>query len=374
MEGMIRVVHVFGILDQGGAENMIMNLYRKIDREKVQFDFVVHSEKRGFFEEEIKRLGGNIYRVPRYQGKNTIKYILAWSELFKQHPEWSIVHSHIRSSAVIYLWIAHRYGLKTVVHSHSISSGNGMESWAKSLLQYPLRFICDYYLACSLEAGMWLFGKRVARSSHFFVLRNAIDLEAFIYKEETRNNKRTEIGINDEYVIGHVGRFEYPKNHSFIVKLFEYIHEKNPNTLLLLIGSGTYENEVRDFLEKKNLMNSVIILNNRTDVSELMQAMDVFLFPSLYEGLGLAAIEAQATGLHVIASKEGVPVETAITDQLKFISLSSSLGVWCEEIMTLYSNRRTPVEEIKASGYDIRQTSKWLQDFYCQIEKTRSIE
>lgn len=363
---MIRILHVFGIMDQGGAENMIMNLYRKIDRSAIQFDFVVHRDSVGFFDAEIRNLGGRLFYLPSFKGTNIFGYLKEWSKLLDAHPEWTVVHSHIRSTASLLLFTAKRKGLYTIAHSHSISSGTGIAASAKDILQYPIRFVADYFMGCSDEAGRWLFGKKIIESARYTTLRNAIDVESFQFSENTRKAVREKLGYRNGYVVGHVGRMESPKNHKFLLEVFSLLHTKCPQTDLLLVGSGSLESSVQEYVKENKLENSVTILKNRKDVNELLQAMDVFVFPSLYEGLGLAVIEAQASGLPVLTTKDRVPKETAVTDLVEFVPLENSAEIWSERILEALKNnkRESPLEEIIEAGYDIKYTVSWLQNFY----------
>ncbi|SJZ87871.1 glycosyltransferase family 1 protein [Garciella nitratireducens] len=365
----IRVLHVFGRLDTGGAETMIMNVYRNIDRSKVQFDFIVHTKEKCDFDGEVKHLGGKIHRIQQYIGRNHFQYKKAWHNFFRQHPEYNIIHGHMRSTAAIYLKIAKQYGLTTIAHSHSTSSGSGFSAIAKNILQYPIRYISDYFFACSENAGKWLFGKQILRSNKFFIVKNTIDSKSFVFNKLVRLKKRKEFNIEDKFVIGHIGRFSYPKNHMFLLDIFKEIHKENENAILMLVGDGELRQQIERKIIDLNLLDNVIFTGVRSDVPELLQAMDVFVFPSLYEGLGIVTIEAQAAGVPCIVA-DTIPKEAYVTDLIKPICLKESAIIWAENILK-YTNkfkRRNTYEEIKNSGYDILETTKWLQDFYMGSE------
>ncbi|HLR52451.1 MAG TPA: glycosyltransferase family 1 protein [Candidatus Avamphibacillus sp.] len=363
----IRVLQVFAQMNRGGAETMIMNLYRNIDRSKIQFDFIVHTEEKCDFDDEIYKLGGRIFRVPAYKGKNHINYWKSWRDFFNDHPEYNIIHGHVRSTAAIYLRIAKKYGLTTIAHSHNISSGNGFSALIKNLLQYPIRYVADYLFACSKAAGKWLFGTEACKKSNFHILNNAIDVKDFTFNKEVRKKKRKEFGIEDRFVIGHVGRFHPQKNHDFIVDIFKSIHDRYNNAVLLLVGDG----ELRQTMERKvnelGLSDQVIFTGVRSDIPELMQTMDLFLFPSLYEGLGIVVVEAQAAGLHCIVSKT-IPKEVYITDLVKSISLKQKAEEWADEALKIAEFDRLNFRDtVKSSGYDITETTKWVENFYLQV-------
>lgn len=364
----IRVLQVFALMNRGGAETMIMNLYRNIDRTKVQFDFIVHTNKACAYDDEIKNLGGKIYRVPRYNGKNHLQYKRAWNKFFQEHPEYKIIHGHVRSTAAIYLRIAKKYGLITIAHSHSTSSGNGFSAIVKKVLQYPIRYTADYLFACSKSAGEWLFGKKACKGDNFFVFKNAIDAKKFIYNKEIRERKRKELHIENKFVIGHIGRFHLSKNHTFLIDVFKEIYDRNENSVLVLVGDG----ELRSSIEKKvndlRLSGSVIFTGVRSDVPQLLQAMDVFVFPSLYEGLPVTVVEAQAAGLPCFVT-EAIPREAYLTDHVYSISYKQSAKHWANEILKYYIlfKRKNSLSQIKSQGYDVLSTAKAIEDFYFQI-------
>lgn len=364
----IRVLQVFGCMNRGGAETMIMNLYRHVDKSKIQFDFIVHTDEEGAYDKEIKQLGGNIYRVPRYTVRNHVAYVKAWQSFFKLHTEYKIMHSHIRSTASIYLPIAKRNKLVTIVHSHSTSSGSGIASILKNIYQYPLRYQADYYFACSKIAGIWLFGKKVTDQDNFIVLKNAIETEKFMYNEEFRRKIRSELKIEDKFVVGHVGRFNFPKNHPFIIDIFKEVVERHPESVLLLVGEGEERQKIEDKVAKQNLQNKVIFAGVREDIPQLLNAMDVFLFPSLFEGLPVSLIEAQANDLQIFASDQ-ITDEVAISSNLNFISLEKTADEWASNLVDCMGKtvRIDKNETIKKAGYDILESSKYLQDYYIAI-------
>lgn len=361
----VRILQVFGKMNRGGAETMIMNLYHNIDRSKVQFDFIIHTNEFCDYDCEISSLGGKIYRVPRYNGKNYFIYKESWNNFFQKHTEYKIIHGHVRSTASIYLKIAKKYGLITISHSHSTSSGSGFPAIVKNILQYPIRFTADYLFACSKSAGEWLFGKKACQSDNFFVLKNAIDTAKFTFDKNIRIQKRKELKIEDKFVIGHVGRFTTVKNHIFLIDVFRAFHDKNAKSVLLLVGDG----ELRQSIEKKvrdlGLSDNVIFTGVRSDIPDLLQAMDVFLFPSLYEGLPVTLIEAQASGIKCFVS-DSVTEEVKITNQVEFVSLEQSPENWAEEILKYEDgyDRKDTYQEICNAGYDIKDNARWLQEFY----------
>ena len=371
MKGPIRVLHVFASMNRGGAETMLMNIYREIDRNKLQFDFMVHTDLKCAYDDEISALGGRIFRVPRFTGENYFEYKKAWTRFFDQHSkEYIVIHGHNRSIANIYLKIAKRYGLTTIVHSHSTSSGGGLQAVIKFCMQYRLRYQTDYLFACSKKAGEWLYGKKALSGDRFYIIKNAINTEDYFYNSAIRDKVRTEFAIENKFVVGHVGRFHESKNHSFLLLAFQEICKQKSNAVLMLVGDGPLRGQIEAHIQNLHLTDKVILTGVREDVPDLLQAMDCFVFPSLYEGLGIVAIEAQAAGLPCILS-DAVPQEAHVTDLTKVLSLTESPKIWAAEIcsVTLPKDRGIYSDIVRDAGYDVSQTSKWLVDFY--IERGR---
>lgn len=367
----IRVLHVLGKLHRGGAETMVMNLYRQIDRSKIQFDFVVHNLEEEDYEAEILSLGGKIHRVPQYKGINHLKYVISWYELLKMHPEYQIIHGHVRSTAAIYLKICKKMKRKTISHSHNISSGEGISAIVKDIYQLPIRFTSDYFLAPSIKAGEWLFGKNILRNSNFFIFNNSIDTRDFKYNKEIRKDYRDKLKLEDELLLGHVGRFHTQKNHLFLIDIFHEVVKKRKNSKLLLIGNGEEYEKVMFKIKEKKLENSVIHFKSSSDISKYMQAMDIFVFPSFYEGLGIVAIESQAAGLPTLVS-ENIPIEAFLTNCIIEEKIASGPHEWAEKIISMTkdtTDRQDTTETIKKNGYDIVENTAWLEKFYQNIYK-----
>ena len=361
----IRVLQVVGTLNLGGAEALIMNLYRNLDRDKIQFDFIVHSDKIGLLEDEIQSLGGKVFRCPKFKG-NFFKYKRWWYNFFNQHTNYRILHSHIRSSASLFIPIAKKFGMKAIIHSHSTSNGKGVVSLVKHLLQLPLRFQADYLFACSNEAGKWLFGRNVTKKTNYFLFSNAIPVEKYLYNNEIRKKYRADLNLENCFVIGHVGRFSLPKNHKFLIECFSEIHKVNDAARLLLIGNGELYNEVISQIVEYNLQKYVIMLGNRFDVENLLQVMDSFVFPSLWEGLPMAVIEAQANGLPCYIS-DNITNDVNLSELIYRLPLNDK-KIWVKEI--LKRRKRVDVaQKIISAGYDASSNTRKLENFYFQILK-----
>lgn len=368
MNQQIRILHVIGQMNRGGAESMIMNIYRKIDRTKIQFDFVVHTDSICDFDDEIKLLGGKIYNCPRFTGINIVSYIKFWNEFFKEHKEYKIIHGHIGSSASIYLEIAKKNGLFTIAHSHSGGFDTGIKGSMYILFSYPTRFIADYFFACSESAGISRYGKRVVNNKTIFsVLKNAIDVNQYAFSEEIRDKKRKELDLENKFVIGHVGRFDKAKNQEYLVEIFKLIAKKNENAILILIGDGELRPHIFEKVKNYGLGDRVIFTGVRSDVNELLQAMDVFVFPSIYEGLPVTVIEAQAAGLPCIIS-DTITDEVCITPLVEKLSIEQEPMVWVRNIELLNKNiHENFSRKIKNCGYDINTSVLSLEKFYLSI-------
>ena len=363
----IRVLHVIGIMNRGGAETMIMNLYRHIDRSKVQFDFVENSSEPAVFDEEILSLGGRIFRCPHYNGKNHFTYVKWWNDFFKAHPkEYPIVHGHLGSTASIYLSVAKKYGAYAIAHSHSSGTDHSLHANLYQIMSYNTRNVADYFFACSEAAGKERFGSKVVSGDHYAVLNNAIDVNRFSYNPSVRNAVRDELGIGQiQLVVGHIGRYTKEKNHEFILKIFSELKKMDSNARLLMVGDGTLRTHIMQMAEQASLSSDVIFTGVRSDVERLVQAMDVFVLPSLYEGLPVTMVEAQTAGLPCIISDK-VPSECILTEGLvDIMTLSASPEAWAEKILAKRAIPRTDRRaEIAAHGFDITTEAVKLQEFY----------
>lgn len=364
----IRVLHVIGGMDRAGAETMIMNLYRNIDREKVQFDFLIHTEKRCDYEEEIEKMGGNIYRIKRFTGFNAISYYRQCRSFFNQH-KYKIVHGHIGSCAALYLTAAKRNGCYTIAHSHNTYEKKiSMHNAVYKFFSFFTRYVADYFFGCSSEAGLSRYGKKVVSSSKFTLFHNAIEVDKFSYDESIRRSIREKMGLRDCFVIGATGRLNYQKNPFGIVNILYETKKIKSNTRLLWIGN--YDTDIgRDALEyakELDVRDSIILTGVVSNVNEMLQAMDCFIMPSFFEGLGIAAIEAQAAGLPCFLS-DRMPQEVHIVENSKFLSIDSP-KVWAKKISECNIERVDTSQQIKDAGYDIYETAKWLQEFYLSLQ------
>lgn len=359
-----RVVHYFGSLNRGGAESMIMNLYRNFEREKVQFDFVVNETLSPYaYEKEIEGLGGRIYYLPALSPGNLWVYGRKWRELLINHPEWKIIHIHHTSIAFLSIPIAKRLGRITIAHSHTAGSDQSLKSKLKIASRYPVRHLADHLFSCSVPASQWMFGNQ---SSRAHILNNAINTHTFLPDSNTRKHIRELMGFNSSHtIIGHVGRFIKVKNHAFMLEVLKVIVEKDSNVIMILIGDGSLKPNIMKQAEDMKLSGNIRFTGIRSDIADLMQGMDAFIFPSLYEGLPVTLIEAQASGLPCLVS-DTVSKDVKLTECIEFMSLDTPVEVWATRLleMATQKERRNTQTELSEAGYNVQDNTKWLQNFY----------
>ena len=361
----IRVLCLFTILNRGGAETMCMNLYRNIDRSLVQFDFLVYYQQKGDYEDEIEKLGGHVYRIPHL--KNISAHIKGARNFFKEHKEYSIVHNHMQSNGCFICREANKAGVKTIIyHSHAaprplITKDPSLT--ARRIRNHLLNKISlqnsNEFFACGESAA-----KALPEGKEKIILYNAINLDAFKFNPAIRKKIREANNVKDKLIIGNVARFDWNKNQRFAIEVFRELLKKKENVELWLIGDGEMKQDIEKLVHDLDLEGKVILFGVRTDVNELLQAMDIYLFPSIAEGLSVACIEAQAAGLPCIFS-DGFDPHTAITDHCKIMSLSESPKAWADAIIGLNSfNREDESGKIRKAGYDIKDTSEYIKNYY----------
>lgn len=359
----LRVLHIVTNMERGGLETMIMNYYRHIDRDKVQFDFLVHRQTRAAYDDEIESMGGKIHRISR---------LVPWSKSYKKelddffvsHPEYSVIHVHQDCLSAVALKAAKKRGVKTrIAHSHISTQDKN--------IKYPIklfykRFIPKYatdLFACSELAGNWMFG-----GAPFSVLRNAIDTKSFVFSPEKREEKRRELGISDvSLVVGHVGRFMPQKNHKFIIETFAELLKLEPNSDLILIGDGDLRVNIEKQISMLGIEKRVHLIGVSDDVPSYLQAMDLFFLPSKYEGLGIVLIEAQTCGLPCVIS-DVVPDECIMcSDLIDKMSLEETSENWAKRLLKYKgAKRRSRLNEVCSAGYDMIENAKNLQEFYLE--------
>ncbi|MDF2907930.1 MAG: glycosyl transferase group 1 family protein, partial [Herbinix sp.] len=358
----IRVLQIVPNMQAGGLETLIMNIYRNIDRSKVQFDFLVHYTSRYFYDDEIEKFGGKIYRLSFREDNNFIKYIKDLNYFFSTH-KYEIVHCHMASTAIFTLGVAKKYGVSNrILHSHNSSTDSTIKGKAKGVLLKVSKSYANKYFACGVAAGKFLYGIK-----QFEVIHNAIDVEKFAYAQ--RKDDPILNALEDKFVIGHVGRFTEQKNHIFLIDIFKDYHAQNSNSVLLLIGEGELRNEIEDKVNKLGLKDSVVFYGTSIDMQSIYKCFDVFLLPSLFEGLPVVGIESQAAGIECLYSDK-ITKEVEMTDLIKFLPIDSGTEPWVNaldkinnENMDSYHNVDIAYA-IENAGYEIKTEAKRVQNIY----------
>lgn len=345
-----RVLQVFSSLDRGGAEQVVMNWYREIDRERVQFDFVVEERCEEYaHESEIRSLGGRIYRVQR-PISNVFGYIRQWNRLLESHPEWTVVHAHHTSPAFIFLTLARMKGRRTIAHSHTAGGRSTAKDVLKRFARWPLRYIASDRMACSPDAARWMFGQKQVQ-----IVPNGIDVESFRFSSDRSQILRAQHELGDGIVIGHVGNFRVVKNHRRILDVFKEVTSRAADARLVLVGDGGLRREMEIYAEGLGIYDSVRFLGVRSDIAELLGMFDVMVFPSLYEGFGVSVVEAQAAGLPVVMS-DTVPKNVVVSRHVRSLSLNASNAVWAEALLAdarSIESRAEQCDLVKNSEFNI---------------------
>lgn len=368
-------IHVlqWGMLgDQGGVESFLMNIYRHIDRSKVQFDFLTSHDGKIAFEDEIQSLGGKIYQVTYGRTENPIKAQTALLQFYRQHPEIKAVHMNACfMNYITPLVCAKKCGVPIrIFHSHNAGdmypSKLPLKKWLSSYNNKRLPSIATHCFACSDLAGKYMFGKLPFR-----FIPNAIDTQKYAFNSKKRIQVRKNLNIGDEHVLGFAGRLQYQKNPLFLMRVYGAYVQKDPRSVLMVIGKGDQEDIMRTYAKEHGFADHVLFLGQRGDVQDLYQAMDLFLLPSRFEGLGIVLVEAQCAGLPCLASADVIPPQVKLTNLLEFVSLSESAEKWAENALhkLAETERRDRSKEVAAAGFEIRQMAKEMEAFYLEQVK-----
>lgn len=362
MEKPIRVLHILQRMEAGGTQALLMNIYRKIDRKKVQFDFLVVYKEKQFYDDEINELGGNLYKFSFREDLNLLKFNNDLKKFFDEHNKYDIVHCHAYTIGYFCLKAAKEANIPVrIAHSHNNETVRDFKYLPKLFMQRKFTKYATDLFACSEEAGKYLF-----KNKKFEVLKNAIDSDRFIANNEVREQIRNELGLDGKFVVGHVGRLHPQKNHDFLIDVFEKIREKKKNAEMILIGTGPLENDIKKNVKNKGLTPYIHFLGNRKDMERIYQGMDIFVFPSIFEGLGIVAIEAQAAGIPLVCS-EGIPPEANVSPLFKQLSLSDSVEIWTDESLKMSRNelKHTNTQNyIINAGFDMNQVAKKMETYY----------
>lgn len=364
----IRILVVLGNSGRGGAQTFAVNLLRAIDKNCFQIDFVFNELEDGY-EKEIRELGSKIYLLPRFKGFNWINFNKKWNELLSNN-KYDIIHGHVSSSASIYLKIAKKHGLKTILHSHSAGyRGNPVVIFIKKIFTFRAKKYADYWFSCSEKAAVRLFGKNYANNKRYYEIPNAINTNAFAFNLETRKKIREELGVSDNcFLVGHVGSLTYPKNHEFLLDIFGAIKSIKNDSKLAIVGSGPLEARVKNKAKKMNLLESIIFAGCVPNPNDFLMSFDLLIFPSRFEGLPVTIVEAQATGLLVLMS-DVITTHVKITDLVNSMSLKEPAYVWAKKAceLKLIEDRRLYSKTVAETSFDTKKMSEMISNIYMKI-------
>lgn len=367
---MLRILQSVNIMDRAGLETMLMNYYRHIDKSVIQFDFLTHRPQEGAYETEIKEFGGRVYHAPRLYLHNLPTYSRFMLDFFANHEEYRIIHSHIDAMSYFPLHAAKRNNIPVrIAHSHSSKLDKDLKLPIKYLALKFIPDVANVNCACGEVAGEFMFPNR-----KFRVINNAIDLDKFKYNEKTRKELREKLGLANKFVIGHVGRFCYIKNQEFLLQVFSEVKKIRTESALLLVGKGPDEQLLREKAKKLGIYKDVVFLIDRPDVDKLYQVFDVFVMPSLFEGLPVVCVEAQANGLRCLVSDK-ISKEVILTDNIEMMSLGESANNWADRIINLNVHRNPNAKlQLQNKGYDIVVEAEKLQNWYLELDKEKGIK
>ena len=366
----IRVLHILDELNTGGAERIVVSYYQHINRDRFQWDFIItryaDQEKRGLLEDTVEELGGKIYRVTRKR-ENYIRNITETAEIIKKG-NYDIVHSHLDELSAFYLLSAKKAGVPVrICHSHLVGADRGKSVELICKMIYPLMVRCTTdRFACGTEAGKALWGSEAVNNGMVHIMKNAIETDRFRFIQRTREETRQKLGLTDHFVAGSVGRLSYQKNSLFLIHIIQQLIKIQPDAILLVVGEGDQKNAMQEQAATLSVQDHVIFAGVRTDINELMMAMDVFLLPSRFEGLPIVLVEAQCTGLPCIVSDQ-VTQEVKMNENVKYLPIHDTASMWaleCTVIQQPVSSRENAINAVMDAGYGITEAAKDLEQYY----------
>lgn len=361
----IRVLQVVTQMNRAGMESRLMDIYRKVDRQKVQFDFYTCRSDKGQFDEEIVEMGGTVFYSEPLSIKNIFTIKERFNRFLLEHKEYKIVHCHLNQWTGLVLQGAMKAGVPVrIAHSRTALEKNGIKNIVKDIIKKTVNTSATHKFAVSKKAGVWLFGEKSVLNGEVCIVPNSIDAKKFKFDFSIRARVRDNLNVNDNLVLIHVGNIRPEKNHKFLLDIFLKIKEEKKNIKLILVGADNMNGEIQRYISKSEFSNDVIFMGSRSDINELLQAGDVFVFPSFYEGFPGAVLEAQASGLPVVMS-DTITSEVMLLDSTSKLSLNQPLKVWMNKILEKkLIDRPEAFKKIIENGYDINRTSNDLMNFY----------
>lgn len=366
---MIKVLQELSALDGGGVAKLLYDYYLNMDKEKVHFDFLIYDfYDEGIYEKPLRDMGCTIYKLPRIK-KDKNGYLQGIKKVIKEG-NYDVVHSHMGARGLFVMYFAKKYGVKKrIVHSHiAYEPVSKLKRCFNIILSQIAKNNATHLFACGQDAGIYMWGKKSYKAGRVSIMTNAVSTEKFTFSFDMRQNKRKELGVEDKFVIGIVGRLSSQKNYPFLFKVYKEILEVRNDVVLVVVGRGIEEDEIKREAIQMGINNDILFLGVRSDVPELLNAFDLFVLPSLYEGLPVVLIEAQANGLKQIVSDK-ITKEMDITDLIEFISIENSEKQWVKAIEKCEINvsaRKSYGKKVAEAGYDIKVESIKMQQFYLE--------
>ncbi len=371
----MRVLQVIRKMDRAGAESAIMNWYRQQDRDDIQFDFMVADPEPGAFEPEISELGGRVYRVQPFTGLNGMSYRKEVRRLLEDHPEWEIVHGHLGSSASRYLKEARSQGRIAIAHSHNTWGPLTPEEILFRGLAIPVRVVAQDFIGCSDQAGLDRFGQKIFHGPHYATLANGVDIERYANSEERHQAAKEAQGWQGRTVVGNVSRLTAQKNHPFLLQAFKEYLALDPTALLVLVGKGEDWEALEAMARELGIDGSVVFFGPTSDVPSVLKAFDIFVMPSLYEGLPVASVEAQAAGVPLLIS-DGVPKEALLVPQATQKALAEGPEAWARTMRALVERGpywQSGPQDVRKAGFDVRESAAWLASHYHELQEKQRL-
>lgn len=371
----IRVLHYIKHLDSGGGETLVYNLYKNINRNKIQFDFLVNQREKEKLNEKIETLGGRIIPLIEYEPTSTVvKIVRCMKNLYKflKYNEYKIIHIHCSNGqGLLYSWIAKKAGVAIrIVHIHN-TEVEGEFKLAKLMFHKMCRMLfmnapTDYF-ACSEMAARWLYSKKIINNKSYVILKNGVEIDKYLFDLNIRNIYRKKLGWDDKKILINIGRMEVQKNQKFLVRIFDKIISLDENYRLIIIGKGSLENQILEVIKQLHLEKYIKVISYTDEIEKYLWASDIFVLPSVSEGLGIVAIEAQAAGLPTIVS-DSVPKEAFVTKLIHSIPLQNDEYSWAKKIsnVSINNKRDADIKDIKSNGFDIADSSSFLQKYYLE--------
>ncbi len=362
---MIRVLHIVTQMNRAGLENRLMDIYREIDKSSIQFDFYTNRTSEGLYDQEIIAMGGRVYYSGSIQRTGVYKKVKEFDSFLKEHGEYQIVHSHVNEWSTLFCYAAKRNRIPVrIAHSRGANNEKSIKRVIKSIIKFPINHYANYCFAVSEKAGVHLFGNRMNKRGRIKILPNAVDCNKFKFNENKRVESRIELGCANAFVVVHVGNFTNAKNHRFLIDVFANIWKKDSNAILYLAGDGEKRSSVQEYVNELGLSHNVYFLGSYSKVDRLLQAADIFIFPSLHEGFPGAVLEAEAAGVPCIIS-DTITEEVVLTENCTRFSLERSAEDWANKAIEISQGGHADTFTLLSEkGYDIKTLAEEYKDFY----------